>query len=73
LNDGIKSDPASPQMLAPRGRLKRQLKDYKASLADYSRAIEDEPTSKYYRERAEVHSLLGDKELAAQELRSADK
>lgn len=73
LNEGIKDDPEIPQFLATRGRLEKELKDYKSAISDYSRAIENEPTSKYYRERAEVYSLMGNKELAAQDLRSADK
>lgn len=48
-------------------------KDYVGAIKDLDKAIELEPTAKIYRQRAQLHTLIGHKDRAARDLAEADK
>jgi len=48
-------------------------KDYVGAIKDLDKTIELEPTAKIYRQRAQLHTLIGQKDRAARDLAEADK
>jgi tetratricopeptide (TPR) repeat protein len=68
----LKVDRDNAQCLALRAQLEKENKDYKSAVADLSKAISIEPTSKYFKDRAEVYTILGRKDLAEKDLHSAE-
>ena len=72
LDAWLKVDKENAQIFALRGQMKKELKDYPAAISDYSEAISLEPTAKFYKDRAQLYTIVGSKELAAKDLHSAE-
>jgi tetratricopeptide (TPR) repeat protein len=56
-----------------RAQLMYKTKDYKKAIADYSKAIELEPLSRYYKERAAAYDASGQHDLAKRDLAFAQQ
>jgi tetratricopeptide (TPR) repeat protein len=71
VSDIVKKNPADDDGYHIRARLLVKNKDLKGALADFTKAIELEPLSQYYRERAAVYESLGQHDLAVKDLAQA--
>lgn len=56
-----------------RAKIKVHVKDYKGALKDLNTAIDLEPTTKSFRERAVVYELMGRKDLARKDVQEANR
>lgn len=72
VNKWLKIDRDNAQIFALRGHLEKENKDYKSAIADLSTAISLEPTCKYFKQRAELYTILGQNDLAKKDLQSAE-
>ncbi|MBU6452553.1 MAG: tetratricopeptide repeat protein [Cyanobacteria bacterium REEB67] len=71
LNKQLKVNPDDSEALAMRARLAAKNKNIPMALADLSKAIDLEPTSKLYNERAAIFASLGKQDAAARDLAQA--
>jgi tetratricopeptide (TPR) repeat protein len=73
LNKQLKVNPDDSEALAMRARLAVKSKNLPMALADFSKAIDLEPTSKLYNERAAIFTSMGKQEAAARDLAQAKR
>ena len=69
----IKRNPQDSDFYNLRATVKAQAKDWKGAIADYNHAISLVPTPTYYKNRAKAYDALGQRDLAKQDLVSAEK
>ncbi|MGB0932237.1 MAG: tetratricopeptide repeat protein, partial [Chitinophagales bacterium] len=60
--------PADAQAYNWRGMSKVQLKDYRAAIQDFSKAIQSKPAPKYYQNRGNAYLQIGEKAKAEKDL-----
>lgn len=60
----VKNNPRDGDGLSLRAELEMQMHDYRAAVADYTKAIELSPLANYYRGRSRAYDALGQKDLA---------
>lgn len=69
----IKLSPQDADAYRARSALKVKLKDINGAISDISKAIEQEPTTKSYQERARLYKQIGKNDLASKDEAAAHK
>lgn len=69
----IKLSPQDADAYRTRSALKVKLKDINGAISDISKAIEQEPTTKSYQERAKLYKQIGKNDLASKDEAAARK
>lgn len=73
INKIIAVNPRDGEAFRTRAALKLKLKDNKGALADMDTTLKLEPTARTYKERANLHKLMGHPELAKKDLELAEE
>jgi tetratricopeptide (TPR) repeat protein len=69
----IRLNARDPEAFQVRARLEGKAKMYKEAISDYSQAISIEPNARFYRERAELYKVTGQKAAAEDDIKKAAK
>lgn len=73
LNAITKSNPSDAEAYRARSEIREKINDLSGAVADLSRALELEPTTKYYLERAKLYRRMGKNDLAKKDEQAAEK
>ncbi len=73
LGEMIKTTPADAEPYRVRASIKVKVNDLNGAIADLSKVLELEPTTKSYLERAKLYTRIGRKDLAKQDEQAAAK
>jgi len=73
LNKIVKRNPRDGEAYRLRAKIKLKLKNFKEALKDADTAVELEPTTKSFRQRALIHELMGRKDLARKDMREVTR
>ncbi|MBX9947936.1 MAG: tetratricopeptide repeat protein [Candidatus Obscuribacterales bacterium] len=68
-----KSNPSDAEAYRARSEIREKINDLSGAVADLSRALELEPTTKYYLERAKLYRRMGKTDLAKKDEQAAEK
>ena len=69
----IRVNAKDPEAFQVRARLEGKAKLYKEAISDYTQAIAIEPNARFFRERAELYKVTGQKTAAEDDLKKAAK
>lgn len=72
LDKLISINPRDAEAFRHRADMKMKNKDYKGALKDLNTTIDMEPTSKTYKVRAQLHTMMGHADLAKKDLKEAE-
>jgi tetratricopeptide (TPR) repeat protein len=69
----IRVNAKDPEAFQVRARLEGKAKLYKEAISDYTQAIAIEPNARFFRERAALYKVTGQKTAAEDDLKKAAK